>query len=233
MKSFRSLSFIVILTGLLSTSCSKASVQNSSVSTAGAITANSAIDSMTARKFGRQNLNSGGSQLLLEFIRPEVRARLDEEPVGDADAGFDPGASGPSSGSDQAQGDSAAEGQAEEQQQQQASGEEAHAATAKLESKFAWVKKSFGDALKADPTTNGVIVLYADDNYYEAGRLMEFVERGRDMIAERSGVPGDRIQVVFGGYRSVPQVEYWLVTEGASVPEFKPEDRNRPVEPED
>ena len=59
---------------------------------------------MTARKFGRQNLNSGGSQLLLEFIRPEVRARLDEEPVGDADAGFDPGASGPSSGSDQAQG---------------------------------------------------------------------------------------------------------------------------------
>ena len=232
MKSFRSLSFIVILTGLLFTSCSKASVQNSSVSTAGAITANSAIDSMTARKFGRQNLNAGGSQLLFEFMRPEVRAKLDEEPVGDADAGYDPGAVEPSSGSDQSPGDPTGENQVEESQQQTA-GEDAHPTTAKLESKFAWAKKAFGDALKADPTTNGVIVLYADDNYYEAARLMEFVERGRDMIAERSGVPGDRIQVVFGGYRSVPQVEYWLVSEGASVPEFKPEDRNRPVEPED
>jgi hypothetical protein len=232
MKSFRSLSFIVILTGLLSTSCSKASVETPPAPTAGAITANSAIDSMTARKFGRQNLNAGGSQLLFEFMRPEVRARLDEEPTGDADAGYDPAASEPSSGSDQSQADSAAESQQQEEQQQ-ASGEEAYPTTAKLESKFAWAKKSFGDALKADITTNGVIVLYADDNYYDAARLIEFVEKGRDLIVERSDVGGERIQVVFGGYRSVPQVEYWIVTEGASVPEFKPEDRNRPVEPAD
>ena len=231
MKSFRSLSFVVILTGLLFTSCGKASVGTSPSSTAGAITANSAINTMTARQFGRQNLNSGGSQVLFEFMRPEVRAKLDEEPVGDADAGSDPAVGDASSGSDQTGGESVGENQTEEQQQ--GTGEEAHPTSAKLESKFAWAKKSFGDALKADIASNGVIVLYADDNFYDAGRLMEVVERGRDTIADRSGVGGDRIQVVYGGFRRVPQVEYWIVPRGGSIPEFKPDDRSRPADPED
>lgn len=232
MKSFRSLSLVVILTGSLFTSCGKASVGTPPSSTAGAITANSAINNTTPRSFGRQNLNSGGSQALFEFLRPDVRAKLDEEPVGDTDGGFDSATSITSSGSDQTQGEGGGESQAEEQQQQ-GNGEDANPTSAKLESKFAWAKKSFGDALKADIASYGVIVLYADDNFYDAGRLMEFVERGRDMIAERSGVGGDRIQVVYGGYRRAAQVEYWIVPQGGSVPEFKPEDRTRPADPED
>ena len=230
MKSFKYLSFIVILTSLISTSCAKSTVETSKTSTAGALTANTALDNTVARQFGKQNLSAGGSQALFEFIRPEVRAKLDEEPTGDTDAGFDPATSEPPAGADQSQGESSGEAQNEEQQQ--TTGEEVNPTAARLESKFAWAKKSFGDALKADVKTNGFIVLYADDNYYDSGRLMEFVEQGRNMIAERSGVPGDRIQVVYGGYRSVPQVEYWIVSEGTSVPAFKPEDRNRPTEPE-
>ena len=186
---------------------------------------------MTARRFGKQNLNSGGSQALFEFIRPEIRAKLDEEPTGDADAGYDPATTEPSSGADQSSGDSSGEASNEEQQQPPATGEEGNPTTAHLESKFAWAKRSFGDALKADVKTNGFIVLYADDNYYDAGRLMEFVEQGRNLIAEHSGLQGDRIQVVYGGFRSTPQVEYWIASEGTS-PEFKPEDRNKPTDPE-
>ena len=231
MKFFRPLSFVVILTGLLSTSCSKASVETSRTSTAGALTANSAIGNVGARQFGKQHLTSSGAQSLFDFIRPEVRAKLDEEPTGDADAGYDPATTEPSAG-EQSLAGSSGEGQTEEQQQQQTAGEDSQPTTAKLESKFAWAKKQFGDALKADVRTSGFIVLYADDNYYEAGRLMEFIEQGRDLIAERSGTQSDRIQVVYGGYRAIPQVEYWIVTDGGSAPEFKPEDRNRPSEPE-
>ena len=230
MKSFRYLSFVVILTGLFSTSCSKASVDASKTSTASAITANSALDNMSARQFGKQNLASGGPQVLFDYIRPEVRAKLDEEPTGDADAGYDPATTEGTSSSDQSAGEPAGENQQEEQQQ--ASGEDSNPTSARLETKYAWAKKSFGDALKADVRTTGFIVLYADDNYYDAGRLMEFVEQGRNLIAERSGIQGDRIQVVYGGYRGVPQVEYWIASEGVSVPEFKPEDRNKPTEPE-
>ena len=228
MKRSRSFSIVVILTGLLFTSCGKASVGSSP--TAGALTTNSAITNATPRQFGRQNLNAGGPQSLFEFIRPEVRAKLDEEPVGDTDGGYDPSTSEPSVSADAVQTETAAENQQEEPQQ--ASNEDAHRGSERLESKFAWAKKGFGDALKSDVTLHGVIVLYADDQYYDSSGLMEFVERGRDTIAERSGLEGDRIQVVFGGYRSVPQVEYWIVPQGGSVPEFKPEDRNRPSEPE-
>ena len=56
---------------------------------------------------------------------------------------------------------------------------------------------------------------------------MAFMEHGRDRIAEESGIPGDRLQVVFGGYRGVPQVELWLVPDGAAMPEFKPDDRSK------
>ncbi|HKP71073.1 MAG TPA: hypothetical protein VJV05_17430 [Pyrinomonadaceae bacterium] len=230
MKCFRFFSIVVILASLLSTSCTKASVGTSPTSTAGALTANGAINDPAAHKFGKQNLNSAGPQNLFEYIRPEVRAKLDEEPTGDADSGYDPGTSQPSVSIDESQTDASAENQPEDQSQ--GTNEDAVHGPERLESKFAWAKKSFGDALKADITSNGVIVLYADDNYYDAGRLMEFVERGRNTIAERADVEGNRIQVVYGGYRSVPQVEYWIVPQGGPVPEFKPEDRNRPADPE-
>ena len=228
MKCFRSFSIVVILTGLLFTSCGGASVGKSP--TTGALTTNTSITNITARQFGRQNLNAGGQQALFEFIRPEVRAKLDEEPVGDTDGGYDPSTSEPSVSTDEPQTELAGEDKQEEPQQ--ATNEDAPRGSERLESKFAWAKKSFGDALKTDISSHGVIVLYADDNYYDSSRLMEFVERGRDTIAERAGVEGDQIQVVYGGYRSVPQVEYWIVPRGGSVPEFKPEDRNRPSEPE-
>ena len=232
MKSIRSLSLAVLLTALLSASCGKGSVDTSSPSTTSALTANSSSFNAAARRFGRHNLTAGGAQVLFEFIRPEVRARLDEEPVGDADSGYDPSATDPSSGSDLSQGDSSPEGQAEEPQQATGT-EESHSGPARLESKFAWAKKSFGDAVKADIRTNGVIVLYADENYYDTGRLMEFVEQGRNMIVDRSGIGGERIQVVYGGYRGVAQVEYWVVPQDGPMPEFKPEGRSRSTEPED
>ena len=91
---------------------------------------------------------------------------------------------------------------------------------------MAGAKKGFGDAIKANPTNNGVIVLYADENTYDLERLVGFVEGGRNQIAELSALGSERIQVVFGGYRAVPQVELWVVPEGGSMPEFKADERS-------
>lgn len=228
MKSFKLFFSLVLVFSLMSTACSKSSVENKASSSAGALTANTSFENPSIRPFGRQNLSSTSSGVLTEFILPDVRAKLDEEPTGDTDGGYDPATSDPSSGADASSGDSSGESQPEQGEQPgEQPNEEAH--TAKLETaKFAWAKKSFGDAVKADVTSRGVIVLYADENYYDMNRLMEFVERGRDIIAERSGVPGERFEVVFGGYRSVAQVEYWVVPQGGPMPEFKPDERNQP-----
>ena len=229
MKLFKFIALPILITALITTACSKTTVQNSS--TTSTLTANSALDSMTAKRFGRANLTAGGPAAIHEFLRPDVRARLDEEPVGDTDGGYDPGSS---AGQDQSQPDSSSgEAAPEEPQEPAVHQEENYPASARLETlKFSWAKKSFGDAVKADPATSGVIVLYADENYYDLETLTRFIERGRDLIAEQSGLQGDRLQVVYGGYRSQPQVEFWIVSDRGMMPEFKPDDRTRPAEPE-
>jgi hypothetical protein len=187
------------------------------------------LNNLAARPFSRQTLNAAGANYLNEFILPGVRARLDEEPVGDADSGFDPSTIDPATSSDQA-GQSEPSGEAQnEDTQQPAAGEseDGYPAGSRLDTlKYAWAKKAFGEAVKANPTNNGVIVLYADENYYDAERLTRFIEEGRDRIAESAAIPGDRVQVVFGGYRAVPQVELWVVPQGGPMPEFKPDERS-------
>ncbi|HEX6126381.1 MAG TPA: hypothetical protein VFZ23_13485, partial [Pyrinomonadaceae bacterium] len=152
-----------------------------------------------------------------------------EEPVGDADAGYDPGAVDTGSVGEPEQAHNS-EAQTEDGQPNSGPDEDTAPAGSSYPNKFLWAKKSFGDAVKADVASSGVIVLYADENYYDLNALMAFVQDGRNRIANASGIGGDRIQVVYGGYRGVPQVELWLVPDGASMPEFKIEDRSKPDE---
>jgi hypothetical protein len=233
MNLYRSVALIVLLSTLFSAACGKAATPSSS-SSAGALTANSSFNPVPAKSFGRHTLNSAGSNYLNEFIRPEVRARLDEEPVGDTDGGYEPGASEAAS-SDQSQEEPAAEAQNEEQPQNaQPGSEESYPAGSRLDTlKFSWARKAFGDAVKASPTNTGVIVLYADENYYDVERLTAFIEEGRHKVAEMSGVGDERIQVLFGGYRGVAQVELWVVPQGSSMPEFKPDARPKTGQPGD
>jgi hypothetical protein len=195
------------------------------------------LNTLAARPFSRQTLNAAGANYLNEFILPDVRARLDEEPVGDADSGFDPSTIDPGTSSDQAGQSEPSLGEAQNEDTQQPAvgeNEDGYPAGSRLDTlKYAWAKKAFGEAVKANPTNSGVVVLYADENYFDIERLTRFVEEGRDRIAESAAIPGDRIQVVFGGYRAVPQVELWVVPQGGPMPEFKTDDRSKPAEPAD
>jgi hypothetical protein len=229
MKSIRSFVVIIIVTTLFSAACGRSSVERNSSAPVGALTANSALNPPVPKRFALNHLN--GSSYLNEYMRPEVRARLDEEPVGDADAGFDPGATdaGASGGESSSEPSGEVENTDEATQAQRAAGEDAYPNGARLDTlKYSWAKKSFGDAVKAAPTNNGVIVLFADENYFDIDRLMGFVEEGRNRIAEASTIGGERMQVVFGGYRAAPQIELWVIPQGSPMPEFKTEARPKP-----
>ena len=223
MKLARSFAIIISVSSILSASCSNATTPPAS-SSAGALTANSAPTS-PVRPFGRHTLNAAGSNYLNEFLRDEVRAKLDEEPVGDTDAGYDPGTMSTEGGVEQTEADAAPENQPEDAEPR-VENEESYTPTSRLDTqKYSWATKSFGDAVKAAPTNKGVIVLYADDAYYDTERLTAFVEEGRNRIVQSSGIGSERVQVVFGGYRSIPQVELWVIQEGGTMPEFKPEEK--------
>ena len=224
MRLSRLLTAFLLLSALVSTSCSKSSVQPPSSST-GALTANTTLNNLATRPIERHILTLNGMNSMTEFIRADVRSRMDEEPTGDSDAGYDPSTVDTSTATEQPQADG---GEIPAEEAQQNTSEDAVSAGSSDDAKFVWARKSFGDAVKKDPTNNGVIVLYADETYFDLEALTAFIEDGRNRIARKSGIEGDRIQVVFGGYRGVPQVEFWVIPDGGSMPEFRPEERTKP-----
>lgn len=172
-----------------------------------ALSANRAEDAPgQGRLMQRENLTAARSNALADFIIPEVRMRLDQE-----------------------EGSGVQEGLSDEviDTSETLPGEDSVINPDEVESlRFSWAKKKFGEALRKDETASGVLILYADENYYEVGRLLQFIEEGRDRVAANSEIDPARIRVVFGGYRGLAQVEYWVVAQGDNMPEPRPEERD-------
>ena len=230
MNPSRSLLLLLLLSLFNSTSCSSESVKPTS--STGALTANSAIESLAKRPFDRSILAVGGLNTLNEFIRSDVRSRMDEESTGDTAGIYEPPSVDVSSATVEEPKAEDPPTPLEQSQQAPNTDEDTFASGQIADAKFQWAKRSFGDALKTNPTAHGVIVLFADENIYDINSLMRYIEEGRGRIAEKSEIPIERLQVVFGGYRGLPQVEFWMLPEGAAMPEFKTEDRNKAGDPE-
>lgn len=94
--------------------------------------------------------------------------------------------------------------------------------------RFSWTDGKFGPEIARRKGARGVIIFYADDQYYDIGRLLPFIEQGRDRIAAAAGLRPDQIRVIFGGYRDGTEAEYYIVPKGGKAPEPTPGER--PVE---
>jgi hypothetical protein len=93
------------------------------------------------------------------------------------------------------------------------------------EIKFAWTSEKFGEFIKSLENSQGVIIFYTDDALYDTGKLQNFIEQGRNRIAEKSEISADKIQVIFGGYRESVRAEFYIVPENAELPTASPEER--------
>lgn len=93
------------------------------------------------------------------------------------------------------------------------------------ERRFFWISEKFGETMKNLENSRGVIFFYADDAYFDINKLQSFIEHGRDRIAVKADIPADKIQVVFGGYRTTPETEFYIVPEHAESPTASPEER--------
>lgn len=206
-----SLVIIVFIWALTSAGCSRAA---SGPGPEAALSANSSETTPAkTRLFQRENLTASRSTALADFMLPEVRSRLDAEPVSqDEMPVYD---SYPEYSSNEPVDTS-----------ETVVGEDGDTNLDELNKlNYSWAKKKYGEALKNDPTARGVLVLYADENYYDINKLTTFVEDGRDRIASGSEIDAGRIQIVYGGYRGLAQIELWIVPEGQNMPELKPENR--------
>lgn len=96
------------------------------------------------------------------------------------------------------------------------------------EAKFYWANEAFGEMIKKRKNSSGVIIFYADDAYYDVGKLQSHIEDGKRRIAEVAKISPDKIQVIFGGYRTGIEAEFWIVPKKGEFPAPTPEER--PVE---
>jgi hypothetical protein len=214
----RSITILVIIWALTSIGCSRP---------AGGPSAETALKSKTeddatnhTRLFRRETLNASRTNALAEFINPEVRMRLDQEP------GSQDEVSTSTVQTDEAPG-------APEYNPETEIGDDGVVNLDELQKlKFSWTNKKFAATLKKDETTSGVLVLYADENFYDVGRLTRFIEEGRDKMAEAAEIDPGRITVVFGGYKGLAQLEFWLVAQGEQAPEPKPDRREADDSPQ-
>ena len=99
--------------------------------------------------------------------------------------------------------------------------------------RFNFVSDKFGGLLTKRIDSTGVIILYADDQTYDIGRLINFVEDGKTRLAKLSEIDPARISIRFGGYRDYPHVDYWIVPLGGKEPVATPAERavEEPEEP--
>jgi hypothetical protein len=94
-----------------------------------------------------------------------------------------------------------------------------------LESKFSWLSDSFGSLLAERPASRGVIIFYADDERFDIQKIRGLIEEGVERLHTSAELKGTRIEVVFGGYRSSTDVEYWVIPEDGIDPVPTPEER--------
>lgn len=93
------------------------------------------------------------------------------------------------------------------------------------EIKFSWTNARFGEVIKKQKGATGVIIFYADDAYYDANKLQNFIEEGRNRIAAEAKISPEKIQVIFGGYRNMVEADFWVVPKKGEFPTPTPEQR--------
>lgn len=93
------------------------------------------------------------------------------------------------------------------------------------EIKFGWTSDRFGAFLEKNKKMKGVIMFYADDQEYDIGKVTSHIEEGKQRIAKAANIKPERMKVVFGGYKSYIQIEFWAVPEKGNSPVPEPEER--------
>ena len=208
----KTIAIMVFIWALTSVGCSRAA-NNSSAEAVLRASSGEETAGQT-RLLQRETLTASRTNALADFILPEVRTRLDAEPVSQDELPVYDSYPEYSSGESVDTSETVV-------------GEDGDINPDELDKlNYSWAKKKYGEALKKDETAQGVLVFYADENYYDIARLTSFVEEGRNRIAGNAEIDAGRIQVVFGGYRGLAQIECWIVPQGQNMPELKPEKRD-------
>lgn len=89
--------------------------------------------------------------------------------------------------------------------------------------KFSWLDERFAELVKTEKKSRGVIIFYADETTNDINKIRSHIEEGRERLLKNSGLAAERFEIVFGGYRSYPEIDFWFVPPGGEAPVPTPE----------
>jgi hypothetical protein len=89
---------------------------------------------------------------------------------------------------------------------------------------------TFNEKLKENSEARGVVIFYADDKMFDVKKIRSDVEGRVKASADQAGIALDKLQVLFGGYRSGIEIEMWVAPKTAKLPEARPNQRTSAVD---
>jgi hypothetical protein len=95
---------------------------------------------------------------------------------------------------------------------------------------FQWVKADFAEIIKNKKQSHGVLIFYADNQYYDIRKIKSEIEKGKQHLVAELGIKATAIEIIFGGYRAEITVELWVVPNKAKQPKPTPDER-KPEKP--
>ena len=81
-----------------------------------------------------------------------------------------------------------------------------------------WQAERYVEALKQERGARACLIVYYDPEGKSFKKVQERVEEVRRQLVERHGLKAEQIVTLAGGYHDWPQVEFWIVPEGAELP---------------
>jgi hypothetical protein len=78
------------------------------------------------------------------------------------------------------------------------------------------------EVLGRDPAWRAVVIFYANKDEYDIDRSRRLIE---NRLAKTAGLDRERVKLVYGGFRTVPALESWIVNAGGIEPEPVPEEK--------
>jgi hypothetical protein len=90
---------------------------------------------------------------------------------------------------------------------------------------YNWTSNYFATILASDESSRGIVMFYADEAEYNIEKSRRVIVAGVADLAEKTKSDLSYVEIVFGGFRSSPQIEYWIVPQGAREPAPTPEQK--------
>lgn len=91
--------------------------------------------------------------------------------------------------------------------------------------KFQWVSGAFEKFLNENPAYSGSVVFYADDQRYDIAQMQTFIAEGVARLQKSVTGRNVKIDIIFGGYHSQKEIEFWAIPPGGDAPTLTPEIR--------